>query len=91
MGIPLDAPLTHHKVVYTLPMLTIKEDKGKSCTTAAPVNPVAPPLGYHGDKLSKQDCSFIVNLFRHLSYVMVRHFKAASKYFVVSVSQVPVL
>ncbi|PFX23553.1 Leucine--tRNA ligase, cytoplasmic [Stylophora pistillata] len=27
MGIPLDAPLTHHKVVYTLPMLTIKEDK----------------------------------------------------------------
>ena len=49
MGIPLDAPLTHHKVVYTLPMLTIKEDKGKSCTTAAPVNIVAPPLGYHGD------------------------------------------
>ena len=58
MGIPLDAPLTHHKVVYTLPMLTIKEDKGKSCTTAAPVNPAAPPLGYHGDKLSKQYCSF---------------------------------
>ena len=53
MGIPLDAPLTHHKVVYTLPMLTIKEDKGKSCTTAGPVNPAAPPLGYHGDKLSK--------------------------------------
>lgn len=58
MGIPLDAPLTHHKVVYTLPMLTIKEDKGKSCTTAGPVNPAAPPLGYHGDKLSKQYCSF---------------------------------
>ena len=52
MGIPLDAPLTHHKVVYTLPMLTIKEDKGKSCTTAAPVNPAASPLGYQGDKLS---------------------------------------
>lgn len=31
MGIPLDAPLTHHKVVYTLPMLTIKEDKGETC------------------------------------------------------------
>ena len=57
MGIPLDAPLTHHKVVYTLPMLTIKEDKGKSCTTAGPVNPAAPPQGYHGDKLSKQDGS----------------------------------
>jgi len=45
MGIPLDAPLTHHKVVYTLPMLTIKEDKGKSCTTAAaPVNPATARL-----------------------------------------------
>lgn len=29
MGIPLNAPLTAHSVVYTLPMLTIKEDKGK--------------------------------------------------------------
>ena len=28
MGIPLNAPLTCHKVIYTLPMLTIKEDKG---------------------------------------------------------------
>ena len=30
MGIPLNAPLTKHTVVYTLPMLTIKEDKGAS-------------------------------------------------------------
>ena len=29
MGIPLNAPLTAHSVVYTLPMLTIKEDKGE--------------------------------------------------------------
>ena len=28
MGIRLNAPLTSHAVVYTLPMLTIKEDKG---------------------------------------------------------------
>lgn len=28
MGIPLNAPLKSHKIVYTLPMLTIKEDKG---------------------------------------------------------------
>ena len=28
MGIALNAPLTCHKVIYTLPMLTIKEDKG---------------------------------------------------------------
>lgn len=29
IGIPLNAPLTAHSVVYTLPMLTIKEDKGE--------------------------------------------------------------
>lgn len=28
MGIALNAPLTCHEVIYTLPMLTIKEDKG---------------------------------------------------------------
>lgn len=28
MGISLNAPLTQHRVIYTLPMLTIKEDKG---------------------------------------------------------------
>ena len=32
-----------------------------------------------------------MNLFRHLSYVMVRHLKGVSTYFVVSDSQVPVL
>ena len=28
MGIPLKAPLTSYQVIYTLPMLNIKEDKG---------------------------------------------------------------
>ena len=28
MGLPLSAPLTSYNVIYTLPMLTIKEDKG---------------------------------------------------------------
>ena len=28
MGLPLKAPLTPKPVIYTLPMLTIKEDKG---------------------------------------------------------------
>ena len=28
MGIPLNAPLTKYPVIYTLPMLNIKEDKG---------------------------------------------------------------
>ena len=28
MGIPIKAPLTSYDVIYTLPMLTIKEDKG---------------------------------------------------------------
>ncbi|KAL9971490.1 hypothetical protein ACROYT_G017659 [Oculina patagonica] len=36
MGIPLDAPLTQHSVVYTLPMLTIKEDKGTGIVTSVP-------------------------------------------------------
>ncbi|XP_068702613.1 leucine--tRNA ligase, cytoplasmic-like [Montipora foliosa] len=36
MGIPLNAPLTAHSVVYTLPMLTIKEDKGTGVVTSVP-------------------------------------------------------
>ena len=30
MGIALNAPLTSNKVIYTLPMLTIKSDKGST-------------------------------------------------------------
>lgn len=80
MGISLDAPLTHHKVVYTLPMLTIKEDKGKSCTTATPVNPATARLPRRQNiktGLFFLQLKAFVNLFRHLSYVMVRHW---SKY-----------
>ena len=29
MGLPLNAPLTKYDIIYTLPMLTIKEDKGE--------------------------------------------------------------
>lgn len=29
MGIKLSPPLSCNKIIYTLPMLTIKEDKGK--------------------------------------------------------------
>ena len=29
MGVGLEAPLTAYKTIYTLPMLTIKEEKGK--------------------------------------------------------------
>ena len=36
MGLPLSAPLTPHKVIYTLPMLTIKEDKGTGVVTCVP-------------------------------------------------------
>jgi len=35
LGIGLEAPLTLCKVIYTLPMLTVKEDKGKKLSTAA--------------------------------------------------------
>ncbi|KAL7040612.1 hypothetical protein ACKWTF_000462 [Chironomus riparius] len=36
IGLALSAPLTPHKVIYTLPMLTIKEDKGTGVVTCVP-------------------------------------------------------
>lgn len=36
MGLPLEAPLTSNKIIYTLPMLTIKEDKGTGIVTSVP-------------------------------------------------------
>lgn len=36
LGIQLSAPLTQHKVIYTLPMLSIKEDKGTGVVTSVP-------------------------------------------------------
>lgn len=36
MGVGLTAPLTSHKVIYGLPMMTIKEDKGTGVVTCVP-------------------------------------------------------
>ncbi|XP_076181094.1 leucyl-tRNA synthetase [Ptiloglossa arizonensis] len=36
LGLPLEAPLTSNKVIYTLPMLTIKENKGTGIVTSVP-------------------------------------------------------
>ncbi|TGZ50688.1 Uncharacterized protein DBV15_12139 [Temnothorax longispinosus] len=36
LGLELEAPLTFNKVIYTLPMLTIKEDKGTGIVTSVP-------------------------------------------------------
>lgn len=36
MGAALSAPLTSYKTIYTLPMLTIKEDKGTGVVTSVP-------------------------------------------------------
>lgn len=36
MGIGLKAPLTSHPVIYTLPMLSIKEDKGTGVVSSVP-------------------------------------------------------
>uniref|UniRef100_A0A1A9WKF6 leucine--tRNA ligase n=1 Tax=Glossina brevipalpis TaxID=37001 RepID=A0A1A9WKF6_9MUSC len=36
LGISLSSPLTTHKVIYTLPMLSIKEDKGTGVVTSVP-------------------------------------------------------
>jgi len=36
MGLALSAPLAHYKKIYTLPMLTIKADKGTGVVTSVP-------------------------------------------------------
>ena len=36
MGLGLSAPLAHYPTIYTLPMLTIKEDKGTGVVTSVP-------------------------------------------------------
>ena len=36
MGLPLKAPLTSYDVIYTLPMLTIRDDKGTGVGTSVP-------------------------------------------------------
>lgn len=36
MGLPLKAPLAHHKVIYTLPMRTISMKKGTGVVTSVP-------------------------------------------------------
>ncbi|OAD52391.1 Leucine--tRNA ligase, cytoplasmic, partial [Eufriesea mexicana] len=36
LGLPLEAPLSINNVIYTLPMLTIKEDKGTGVVTSVP-------------------------------------------------------
>ena len=36
MGMALSAPLTRHETIYTLPMLTIKEQKGTGVVTSVP-------------------------------------------------------
>ncbi|XP_005104027.1 leucine--tRNA ligase, cytoplasmic [Aplysia californica] len=36
MGVPLEAPQTSYKTIYTLPMMTIKNDKGTGVVTSVP-------------------------------------------------------
>lgn len=36
LGVALSAPLTQHKTVYALPMLSVKEDKGTGVVTSVP-------------------------------------------------------
>ncbi|GIY96883.1 leucine--tRNA ligase, cytoplasmic [Caerostris extrusa] len=36
LGLPLQAPLTSYDIIYTLPMLTIKEDKGTGVVASVP-------------------------------------------------------
>ncbi len=36
MGLPLSAPLSEHKVIYSLPMMTISMKKGTGVVTSVP-------------------------------------------------------
>lgn len=36
LGLPLYAPLSHYEIIYTLPMMTIKDDKGTGVVTSVP-------------------------------------------------------
>ncbi|XP_053983912.1 leucine--tRNA ligase, cytoplasmic isoform X1 [Hylaeus volcanicus] len=36
LGLPVEAPITINKIIYTLPMMTIKEDKGTGVVTSVP-------------------------------------------------------
>jgi leucyl-tRNA synthetase len=36
MGLGLKAPLAHYEKIYTLPMMTIKMDKGTGVVTSVP-------------------------------------------------------
>lgn len=36
LGQPLEGPLAYHRVIYSLPMMTIKEDKGTGVVTSVP-------------------------------------------------------
>lgn len=47
MGLPLNAPFTSYKPIYTLPMLTISMKKGTGVVTSVPsVRQPAPPRGF---------------------------------------------
>lgn len=51
MGIPLKAPLAPFERIYTLPMLTIKEDKGTGVVTSVPSD--SPGKSYDGMLMNK--------------------------------------
>lgn len=54
LGCALSAPLTSYKTIYALPMLTIKEDKGRNLNPADTFSlyrPLAPPLFWSPSKL----------------------------------------
>jgi len=43
MGTALNAPLTSYEKIYVLPMLTIKEDKGRLCARLIPYSLIRGP------------------------------------------------
>ena len=74
MGIPLKAPLTSYDVIYTLPMLTIKEDKGTGVVTSVPSDA---PDDYAALRDLQRKEVFI--LYSQLRSYYYKHFTATKK------------
>ena len=47
MGVSLEAPLTSYKVIYTLPMLTIREDRGQKIREVIPIHVCMKAVQYY--------------------------------------------
>ena len=69
MGIKLKAPMAFYEVIYTLPMLTIKPDKGTGTFAATPTHRRAPRTGAPHTLAPPTHCGTLALKPPHLHYV----------------------